>query len=240
MTTQLDKPTLVIISGNYGRSEHWYRFGNEPLLPSVTSILDVLKNWQIVNAAAKEVAWAAVRQRHKLFAIAETDEAAAVEVFKGAHWQAWGQKRDRGIDVHAMIATGAPPGPDQVAYVDQYHRWLEESGATMIGHEIEVVSLTGRYGGKLDLFAEVTRRNLVIDVKVRDDLRVFPERLMQVAAYAKAEHGLPLPADGAAVLTLGAGGYSFVEVEDLEAALRGFLGLRAYAEFLGRTERSEG
>ena len=245
MTTErsvVDGVALVLLNDRYGNSQHWYRVGDDPiLLPSVTHILKGTMNWQVVAAAAKETAWACVKGRKTLYAIAEgTSEAAAVEVFKRAYQHAWDAKKDRGINVHSIVATGGSPGSAEAPYVAQYERWLRDTGAEIIAQEVEVASVANGYGGRLDLIARLAYgsfglRNLVVDIKTRDDLRVFPERLVQSAAYAKAELGLPCDIDGAAVLTLGREAYSFNEVEDIDAALRGFLGLRSWAEFLGKT-----
>ena len=239
MTAQTAPVTLVVTKTAYGRSQHWYKIGDGPLLPSVTAILGVLHNWAIVNAAAKEVALAAVAQRRRLFALAEAHEPSAVQFFEGAHWIPWNAKKDLGIEVHATVLAASPPSEEAAPYVAQYHQWLTDSGAEVIAQEIEVASLVYGYGGKLDLLVRLDGRCVVVDLKVRDDLRVFPERLVQVAAYAAAEIGMPCVVDGAAVLTLGPDAYGWEEVPNLEAAMKGFLGLRAWAEYLGKTERSE-
>jgi hypothetical protein len=229
-------PELVITKNKWGRSIHLYRV-NGDLFPSVTGILGVLKPWPLVNAAAKEVAWAMVKDRHQVFALGEVDEGAAVEVYKGAHWKAWNAKRDHGINVHAMVAADAPPSERERAYVSQYQLWLADTGAEILGQEFEVADPERGYGGKVDLEVELSGEVTTVDLKVRDDLRVFPDRLLQVAAYASAPLGHPAAQPTkAAVLTVGADGYSFDYVEDIPAAVEAFAGLIAYHKWLEANE----
>jgi hypothetical protein len=161
-----------------------------------------------------------------------------VETFKGAHFKAWNAKRDHGINVHAMIATGVAPTEKEAPYVDQYLKWIADTGAEIIEHEYEVVFPEVGYGGKVDFMATIDGVPTLVDIKVRDDLRVFPDRLIQVAAYASAPIGHPMTPVRAAVLTIGHDGYSFDEVHDIEAALEAFKGLRAYFGWLEEAENA--
>lgn len=229
--TTTDQPQLVRTKNRWGRTIHTYRYDSETH-PSVTNVLGVLKPWALVNAAAKEVAWAAVKQRHQLFALAETDETAAMEMFKGAHFKAWNAKRDRGINVHAMIATDSPPSEAEAPYVAQYRQWVTDYNAEVLSQEVAVVHPEHGYGGTVDLDARVNGEVVTVDLKVRDDLRVFPDRLLQVAAYAAAPVGHIEPPSAAAVLTLGAEGYSYTEVEDIGSAVEAFVGLLDYFTWL--------
>lgn len=231
----MSTPELVVSKNRWGRSIHTYRY-NGDTYPSVTNILGVLKPWPLVNAAVREAIWYAVKQRHQFFAIAETDESAAVETFKGAHYKAWNAKRDHGINVHAMIATDAPPSETERPYVEQFAAWRAEHGVEVIAQEVEVVNPERGYGGKVDLDARIDGVVTTVDLKVRDDLRVFPDRLLQVAAYAAAPVGHVEAPTAAAVLTLGADGYSYDEVDDIDEALEAFCGLLAYFRWLGDDE----
>lgn len=233
MTTETTTgPELVVSKNQWGRSIHEYRYDGETY-PSVTGILGVLKPWALVNAAVKEAVWYAVKQRKQFFAIAETSEEAAVEAFKGAHYKAWNAKRDHGINVHAMIAADVEPSEAERPYVEQYHHWLEDYKVDVLAQEYRVVHPEHGYGGTVDLCADVDGHITAVDLKVRDDLRVFPDRLAQVAAYCAAPVGHPMRPLHAAVLTLGADGYSYDEVTDVDAAVRAFVGLSKWHDWLG-------
>jgi hypothetical protein len=136
-----------------------------------------------------------------------------------------------------MVAADTPPSERERAYVIQYQLWLADTGAEILGQEFEVADPERGYGGKVDLEARLDGEVTTVDLKVRDDLRVFPDRLLQVAAYASAPLGHPASQPTkAGVLTVGAEGYSFDYVQDIPAAVEAFAGLIAYYKWLGDNE----
>ena len=221
----IDRPVLVI----RGKS-HWYAYGGK-LYPSVTTLLKGWPKPKLIGWAAEATAEYAIRQRVKMFAIAEgSGEEAAIEILKNSRFQTSDKAKRKGSDIHAIIAAGTEPPSDLRPYVDPYHRWIREHQVEVIAQEVPIINLTEGYGGTADLVCRFAGMTWVIDLKTGTG--VYPEYHAQVAAYAHAEHGLPVAIDAGGVLHLAEGGPA-LHIVDLEPAYRAFLAAAEVARYIG-------
>jgi hypothetical protein len=203
---------------------HWYRYrGQEE--PSVTTILNVLAKPALTGWAARLTAEQAVRERKKLWAIAEADETAAVEWLRQAPWQRKDRAANLGSAVHKLISQGIVTGAaDEQPYLDVWYQWLDGSGWTVKSQEFPVFHPQVGYGGTVDLLAvDGDGRLLVADIKTGSG--VYPEYALQLAAYRHASVGIPAT-DGAVVLHVTAEGCRVVEVDAGESTFEAFVAAR--------------
>lgn len=220
----------LLVSGR----RRFYAYGGR-LFPSVTTILQAYPKPALINWAAKVTAEYAVRERRQIWAIAEADEAAAVEVLKQARWRITETAQRKGIDIHALIATGAEPGPEEEPYVSSFDRWAEEANLRVVAQEIPVVSVEYAYGGTVDIVGDVDGfGRLVLDVKTGSG--VYDEHHLQVAAYMHAEVGLPVGVDGCGILHVTPTETLLHLTSDPAGAFVAFRALRKVAEFAGMLE----
>lgn len=199
--------------------DHHYVFDGVTY-PGVTSIVKILdKSGPLMNWAARTTAEAAIAMVGTLPHL--LDEVGAEGVVKALTARA---PRDRdkaaakGTDIHAMadlIAQGKPlppMTPEVMARVDLYETWWRTSGWEARSTEGMVVHAGVGYGGTLDIIARDKHGKTVLaDIKTGKSVeyqgRVYPEIIMQLAAYGMAEwietdtgfYGMP-PIDRYAVL----------------------------------------
>ena len=180
------------------RSEdHRYTFEGQTY-PGVTSIVKILdKSGPMMSWAARMTAEAAVRMSGTLPQLIENvgPEGAVKALTARGAWE-----RDTaaalGTDVHRIadiIATGQPVPPMAEATmkrVDHYLRWWTSSGWTVRASEALLVNPGVGYGGTLDILARDREgRTVLADYKtgnVAYQGRLYPEILMQLAAYGMA------------------------------------------------------
>jgi len=220
----IDKPVLVMRD-----RVHWYAYGGK-FYPSVTALLKGWPQPALIGWAAKVTAEYAIRERRKLWSIAEVDESTAIEMVKSSRFQTTDKAKRKGSDVHTIIAAGTDPPSDLAPYVDAYHRWVSEHQVEVVAQEVAVINLTEGYGGTVDLVCRFAGMVWAIDLKTGSG--VFPEYHAQVAAYAHAEHGLPVAVDAGGVLHLAEAGPA-LHIVDLEPAYRAFLAAAEVARYIG-------
>ena len=179
--------------------DHHYVFDGQTY-PGVTGIVKVIdKSGPLMSWAARMTAEAAIESLGTLPQLLETVGPDGVVKALTAR-SAW--KRDEaamlGTEVHAMadmIAMGKPvPAMSEAALkrVDHYTKWWGSSGWTVRASEGMVINPTVGYGGTLDLIAKDREgRTVLADIKtgsVQYSGRLYPEILMQLAAYGMGEH----------------------------------------------------
>jgi hypothetical protein len=136
---------------------HVYRLDGR-VVPGVTQILAPLVDYSMVPADVLEVARLRGQWVH-----------AAIN----AHCRGT-------LDVDALA-------PDVRAYVDQYLRFLDESGFVPTASEVRVASPKYGYAGTLDLLGEFQKGESLLDVKCTADLpeAVGPQTALYAQAYAE-------------------------------------------------------
>lgn len=203
----------------------------------MTTILNAFPKPALFNWGVKVTAEFAVAERKRVYAIAEADEASAVEFIKGARWKVSNPARDLGIGVHASIATGTPPTETERPYVSSFDRWMTEAGAETVAVETTVVSEEHGYGGTIDRICDIPGLGrLVIDIKTGN---VYDEAHLQVAAYMAADAGLPDGIDGCGILDVSADRTSLLLTSDPGGCLETFLAVKRVAEFAGMLKTPE-
>lgn len=244
------QPELVVV----GR-RRFYKWDGE-LYPSVSTILKAYPKPALINWAAQVTAEYAVKNKAQIFAVAKADESvagefkyvggpitageqAAVELVKGARFKSRDDAATRGTDAHAVIAAGGTPSPEAAPYVDAFEQWKLDNDVNVVAQEFVVISTKYRYGGTADLCVDVAGRRAIVDMKTRPDSRVFPDQLLQAAAYAACDVGVPEGVDSAAVLTITPQGCQLHLVDDLEDALITFRAVRRVAVWEGMLEPHE-
>ncbi len=189
---------------------------------------------------------------------------AAIEYLKEARWQSTNEAAVRGTDVHVLASRLAAGEEVDVtdtteALVDAYLAFREDFSPVDELSEIMVVNRTNVYAGTLDLIAtlegwlipdpeteELRPARVLIDYKTSGS-GIYPESVLQIAAYRFAEimlpglegspeDELPMPeVDRAAVLWLRDDGtYELLPVEADRRAWKVFLYAAQIAGFAGR------
>lgn len=234
----MSAPELVV-SGTGWASKRWYAYEGKNY-PTVTTLLKALNKPALVGWAAKSVAEYAAKNYEQIYAIAAEDEAAAIDLLKGTPWRERDKAASLGARVHAIAAAGGTPDAEEKPFVDQWLKFLEDTGATVVCQEQIVVNTVIGYGGTADLILKnKAGEHVMLDIKtgktVADrDGSVYPEIRLQLNAYAHADVGLPVTVDKAAVLHIQRDGYDVHPVAlDLAPMLPHIL---AVAAFMGLTE----
>jgi hypothetical protein len=181
------------------RSEdHHYTFDGVTY-PGVTRIVKVIdKSGPLMSWAARMTAEAAVAMSGTLPQLIESvgPEGAVKALTARSAW-----KKDKaaalGTEVHRIadiISNGGTPPPmdaDTMARVDHYTKWWQSSGWTVRASEALLVNPSVGYGGTMDVIAKDREgRTVLADYKtgsVSYQGRLYPEILMQLAAYGMAE-----------------------------------------------------
>lgn len=234
----MSAPELVV-SGTGWASKRWYAYEGKTF-PTVTTLLKALNKPALVGWAAKSVAEYAAKNYQQIYAIAAEDEAAAVDLLKGTPWRERDKAASLGARVHAIAAAGGTPNAEEKPFVDQWLKFLADTGAEVVAQELIVVNTVIGYGGTADLILKnKAAEHVLLDIKtgktVADrDGSVYPEIRLQLNAYAHADVGLPVAIDKAAVLHIQRDGYDVHPVAlDLAPMLPHIL---AVAQFMGLTE----
>lgn len=203
----------------------------------VTSILSGgIPKPALVGWAAKAVAEFVANNRTLVMGL---DDAALVDLCKGAPYRDRDQAARRGTEVHYLASElnrGAKieVPSELVGPVDAYMRWLEEWRPKIELVEVTVINRRYRYAGTLDLIASITdcgdTERWLIDIKTSRS-GPFGEVGLQTIAYGRAESYIgedqaehPMPQiDAYGVLWLTADSYEFYGLDVGEREWRAFL-----------------
>lgn len=164
---------------------HTYQVDGRPV-PSVTQCLDWLVDWSMVPPALLEYKSALGTAVHQMVHLACRDD----------------------LDEEEM-------DPVLLPYLEQWRRFVKESGYTVLQSELRVCHPAG-YAGTLDLvLGRVARTRLkryVCDIKTA---KAIPATVgAQVAAYAEAYKAMGGSYDGRKVLRLWPDGYKLDDLND--------------------------
>ena len=181
------------------RSENHYYTFEGVTYPGVTGVVKMLdKSGPLMSWAARMTAEAAVELGDtfpQLLASVGPDGVVKALTARSA----W--KRDSaaalGTDIHRIadiISTGGeipPMAEATMQRVDHYLKWWQSSGWTVRASEAFLINPTVGYGGTMDIIARDREgRTVLADYKsgsVAYQGRLYPEILMQLAAYGMSE-----------------------------------------------------
>lgn len=151
---------------------------------SVTTILKSFGDSEgLIYWTADETAIAGVKSRRTIAAMAEDDEAAAIEWLRGARFRSNKGERSAtklGEDVHAVcemyVVTGKRPDPgtplpnglfdaEVAPYIDSFELWLDRFQPSYTAAEVVVYNPQYGYAGQCDGMAVVDKLSVNIDYK---------------------------------------------------------------------------
>lgn len=225
---------------NSGRG-HWYKLDGKKA-DGVTSVLsDGVPKPALVGWAAREVATFAATH---LPMLEELDEAARVDLLKGAPYRERDKAARRGTEVHKLAeqlleGDNVEVPEELVGHVDSYLKFLDEWQVTAEHVELVVGNRTRRYMGSLDMIGTLRDgKRWLLDIKTTRS-GIFNETALQLAAYRFAEFYLdadnneqPMPAvEDVGAIWVRADGYDLIPVVADETTFRTFLYAQQVAHF---------
>ena len=168
------------------------RFYEHPVtnqtVPGVTTVIDVLSKPALPRWSAKETAIFAVQNRKSW---QDLDEAAAIDLLKGAAWRQSSGAMKKGTDVHAIaekllmnepVDFVPPDVQNPVRGVAQIIEWLKPE---VLHLEASIWNMSVGYAGTTDLIAKIDGETWLLDWKTSKD--VYPDMGLQLAAYGHGE-----------------------------------------------------
>lgn len=235
-----------------GRGKRFYIWHKEQFW-SVTSILQAYPKPILVNWAKKVTAEYAVENIEQVYAVAQKDPQGAIDLVKGAAYRQRDKAADIGSDLHDameshVLGRPRPPVlPEREPWMASFYTFLEEFDPTFLAVEAPVISRQRRYAGTLDNIMEISTDvipactywgptpvdrpwRILGDYKTGSG--VFPEHVLQQAAYRHAEAFIgmpddteePLPeVDGAAIIHIRPEGYELLPIDTSESVFEYFL-----------------
>lgn len=199
----------------------FYRIVSE--LPSVTTVIGDTK-----NKADVLVPWAVRKLRERVHDVAvgtvlgttvpsvEAGVALLTAIASDPAEEEASASRNFGTAVHKWIesyclgiitergATAVPLDPYERGATDAFLEWADKVEMVPIAVEREVSCVQCGYAGRVDLYAwtgtKAKRARTIVDLKTSK--RVYPEHLLQVAAYQHAGSRSGLPNEAGLVLRL--------------------------------------
>jgi len=168
------------------------RFYEHPVtgsqVPGVTTVIDTLSKPALPRWAAKETATFAVANRKSWEGL---DDAAAIDLLKGAPWRMSGGAMSKGTEIHSIAekllmnqnVDFVPPDiQNAVKGVAQIIEWLKPEVLFM---ETTIWNMSVGYAGTTDLIAKIDGETWLIDWKSSKD--VYPDMGLQLSAYGHGE-----------------------------------------------------
>lgn len=200
--------TLSTNAGLHMTSDHWYYFGEQGPLPSVTKILGIIDKPALATYKAKE-AVRAVLMDPDAFIVSRDDPtwATGLEERLREALRAANKPRDTaaqlGSSVHLLAdmatrgaetaATGFEVSEAQRPYLEAFQAFLGHySASQVVSSEKAVISFGDQYAGTYDLLMQIDGELWLIDIKTSKG--IYAETGLQLVAYGYAEH-IVLPND---------------------------------------------
>jgi hypothetical protein len=154
----------------------FYWHNGKPFV-SVTKVLEIIDKPALRYWFAREVYWCIVNNP-------TMNEKEAMQ----APWSKSSKAKSRGTTVHSIVesfkTTGdvvTPASPEFKGYARAFETWVHEYDASIVEHERSVFNQEHRYGGTLDMLAQIGNQTCIIDVKTGKD--IYPEAGLQLSAY---------------------------------------------------------
>jgi hypothetical protein len=257
MTTTHEAPKIDgrirQVTGKWGA--RYYESPEGQRYPSVTTILGVLGKPALVPWAAKVEREAVVEAAANLYVDAPPEKMSrpsyiATLLDRVGKLKAYQKQSAKALEIgsqaHKLVewnirkelgqAPGPEPeiGPDALVAFAAYEEWRKSVNLVPIWSEQVVYHPIERYAGTMDLFAMANLRGKaergIVDFKTSK--AIYPEALIQVAAYAKAVEAMGHGAvDVAWIVRLPKAqndpGFEVVTIEGLEDLYQVFLNLKA-------------
>lgn len=202
--------------------------GSQPYVRVTTVLGDVINKPALQQWYGKQVYLAMVQNP-------ELGEKEAL----AAPWKVSQDAMDRGSAVHEIVELDKES--DDIEQVDEkyrgylkaYRKWKTDSGIDVLEHEKTIFSHAEGYTGQIDLIVKTPGDERVTIVDVKTGKGIYPEALMQVAAYQQAaeEHGYDT--NGTGVLLLRPTGsylYDYNTTQENERQYKGFLAAKTIFE----------
>jgi hypothetical protein len=215
----------------------WYRWGNL-VLPSVTSILQVVAKPALVRWAAKITATEAVEHLDRLLDLVSLDRDAAVDWLSRTPDRVKRRAAETGTGAHlaAELLAGGQPAegtPETEPLVRQLRRFLDDVQPEFLFNEVPVYAPRAGYAGTADCFCKIGGEHVLLDIKTSK--AIYPEYALQISAYAHAEFiGMPdgtevpvPPVEKAYIVHVTATGWRLVPVDIGPETFNAFLGALA-------------
>jgi hypothetical protein len=244
-----------------GRGHYYKLDGKTAKGRGVTTLIgNAMPKGGLTTWAANSAAACAVDERDIWEPLAEQSRDAAYDYLRNAHTRDRDKAAGRGTEVHRLaekLAAGQEVDvPDELlGHVDAYLEFREMWQPTDEIIEGVVINRTQNYLGTFDSIATLPGWNpdasparILYDIKTNRS-GVYPETVLQLAAYRYAETFLPDPdggdelpmpeVDGCAVLHIRTDGFSLIPVEAGPRAFRQFLYEVQTAEFIGSGWKEE-
>lgn len=196
--------TLTTNAGLHMTSDHWYYFGEQGPLPSVTKILGIIDKPALVGWAKRTVAEFAVEKAPGLVVmIAEQGPQATVKYLAALPDYQRDTAAQLGSSVHLLAdmatrgaetaATGFEVSEAQRPYLEAFQAFLGHySASQVVSSEKAVISFGDQYAGTYDLLMQIDGELWLIDIKTSKG--IYAETGLQLVAYGYAEH-IILPND---------------------------------------------
>ena len=180
----------ALIVTTRGGDSGWHQYSlNGQRVPGVTSCTGVLDKPALVAAARKLAAQWAASNPEQLTALGHEQ---FVEMAAKASSRVWGAKSKIGRTLHEhaekLATTGEAPdvSPSDMLLVQQAADFLDAMQVETIAAERCVFHEGFMYAGRLDLLASIHGRVWLLDFKTGSG--VYPEHVLQAAAYRYASH----------------------------------------------------
>jgi hypothetical protein len=211
-----------------------YYLGEGREYPSVTEVLRVI-NKPLTQWAARTAASLVLADPFTY----NTAEKAAAGIYAQRD-----EAATRGTLVHGAIASHFA-GQDHLVpedlrgYYRAFSAWMNSTKCDLIYSETICFSDTHRYAGTLDLMVAISNEPYIVDFKTSRS--VYPEYLLQVAAYCHAEgiwvngKSIPMPdvpIHGMVVLLQKTGDYVVRRVQNSERAFAAFVAARELYDYM--------
>jgi hypothetical protein len=157
------------------------------LLPSVTTVLNVLAKPALDTWKLEQVAAAAHRRPPR---VGEGADAYA-EVIIDAAFDQVTDAADLGTDIHSALEAhfqGRTYAPEMEPYVKAVETWAKNNGVEFLQHELRMVSRHHGYAGTTDAVVKTPKGTGILDFKSRKTKPGYPAtpydtQPMQIAAY---------------------------------------------------------
>lgn len=167
-----------------------YRLQDGAIVPSVTTVLSILD-----KPGLPYWAWECGKQELDYREVRD----AAAHVGTIAHYLIACHLKGENADISQFFPDEADKAE---SCLEKYLRWGKEHSLTPVMMETPLVSEVFRYGGTMDLFAELDGKFALIDFKTGKS--IYPVMLYQLAAYWKLLEEQGWPVANARILRIGA------------------------------------